>query len=178
MITKNFTSWAVGTVAGMALLAFGANVAEAAVTGLNGDVLVGTAAQSGGGISDPSIPFSISPGGVSEANELAWLKALTGKDGLTVISRTNIPDGVEGCKTDCSIMEKDGKSFGYFIVKASTNLFAFKNGGDLFKAEYSGLANGTSHVTFVTPIPAAGLLLLAGLGGLAAVHRYGRKPAA
>lgn len=163
------------SIAAAALLTIGATVANAAVTGLNGDVLTGTANQSGGGIVDPDIGFSISPGGVSPANELAWLKALTGISTLDVIDRVNIAG--EGCKNDCAQASPSGAVFGWFIVKASTNLFAFKNGGDLTLAQYTGLANGTSHVTFFTPIPAAASLLLAGLGGLAAYRRFAGKGA-
>jgi len=112
---------------------------------------------------------------VSPANELAWLKALTGISTLDVIDRVNISG--EGCKNNCSQALPGGSAFGWFIVKASTNLFAFKNGGNLTLAEYTGLANGTSHVTFFTPIPAAAPLLLAGLGGLAAFRRFARKSA-
>jgi len=155
-----------------------AAVAQPDAVGLGGDVRVGEASLKKGSLTDDDLlgaTYAASTKGDSPAAELEWLSRLTGLKGLVVMDRLDAKG--EGCKNDCSLASPGGLAFGWFIVKAANDVVAFKNGGDLRMAQFGGLRNGTSHVTFVTPLPAAAPLLLAGLAALAGARRLRRKGA-
>lgn len=146
--------------------------------GLGGDVRVGEASLKKGSLTDEDLlgaTYVASIKGDSPAAELQWLSRLTGLKGLAVVDRLEVKG--DGCKSDCAFGSASGLAFGWFIVKAANDVVAFKNGGDLHAARFGGLKNGTSHVTFVTPLPAAAPLLLAGLAALAGARRLRRKGA-
>lgn len=116
--------------------------------------------------------YNIDPNSNSEANEIANLNELFSDNPLN-LSAADFDRDESG-----SWDENTGAGwlifkFGGGLSDTFTHLFVFNNGGNV---SYEG--QGLSHVTYgpgtpppIIPVPAAGFLLLGGLGGLAALRR-------
>ena len=120
---------------------------------------------SGGGIAELYI---IDPTNNSEANEIANLNELFSDVPLN-LSAADFDRDESGVWDEITTAGWLIFKFGGGLSDVHTHLFVYNNGGSV---SYEG--QGLSHVTFegtIIPLPAAGFLLIGGLGGLLVLRR-------
>lgn len=130
------------------------------------------ATESDGSISNPSVVAGPAGGtGANPTQEAAWASALVGQT-LSVIQKNEAPDAGIGLGADDKSGTYPGPTgWAYAVVKPDNFFTLYRNtsvGGNNLVTDL--FSNGISHITWLTPLPAAAWLFLSALVGLFGVR--------